>query len=314
MLDVATDGVLERKQFRLAAINREHRGGKRRFERGVLEEVVDDDLRVCVALEINNHTCLLVGFVADGADVGDDFLIHQIRDALDEHRAVHVVGNLGNDELLASAFHFGDADFSTHTHSTFAGVKIRFDPRGTEDFAARREVRSFDVFHQSFDGDVRVVNLRAHAVNYFGEIVRGHVRRHADGDAGAAVDEEIWKSCGQHRGFLPRLVVVGHEVHRVLVHVLHQRRAEVLQTRLGITHGSWRVALNAAEVPLPLDEHFSHRPMLRHVDERRVNRLIAVRMVVTHRLADDLRALEWLAGRPHTQLGHGEKNAPLRRF
>ena len=102
-------------------------------------------------------------------------------------------------------------------------------------------------------------------------------------------------AAGKTVGSVRRLVVVRDEIDRVLVHVLHQRRAEMLQPRLGVPHGRRRIAFDRAEVALAVDEHLAHRPRLRHVDERRVNRLVAVRVVVAHRVADDLRALDVLA-------------------
>ena len=48
-----------------------------------------------LALELDDDACVFVRFIADGGDVGDHFRIHQLRDSLDEHRAIHIVGNLG---------------------------------------------------------------------------------------------------------------------------------------------------------------------------------------------------------------------------
>ena len=278
----------------------------------MLEEIVDDDLRVRIALEVNDNARVFVRLIADRADVRDDLVVHQIRDARDEYRAVHVVRNLRDNQLLASALHFYHADLAAHPHRSFSRVEVALKSRRSENLASRREIRAFHMLHQPVNRDVRVVNLRADAVNDFGQIVRRHVRRHADRDAGAAIHEQIRERRRQHRRLGARLVVVRDEIHGVLFHVVHQRRAEVLQARLGVTHGRRRVALDAAEIPLPLDEHFAHRPRLRHVDERRVNRLVAVRVIVAHRLADDLRALQRLARRRHAQLGHRKKNAALR--
>ena len=41
-------------------------------------------------------------------------LVDQFGDALDELRAVHVVGNLGDDDLLAPALELLDADAAAH--------------------------------------------------------------------------------------------------------------------------------------------------------------------------------------------------------
>ena len=90
----------------------------------------------------------------------------------------------------------------------------------------------------SVDGDVRIVNLRANAVNDFAQIVRGHVGGHADGDAGAAVDQEVGKGGGKNGRLGEGLVVVGDKIHGVLVHVLHQDGAEMASG--GLRCNAWR--------------------------------------------------------------------------
>ena len=56
-------------------------------------------------------------------------------------------------------------------------------------------------------------------------MVRRNVRRHANCDTGAAVNEQIRKRCGKNGRLGARFVVVRNEIDRVLVHVDHQRRA-----------------------------------------------------------------------------------------
>jgi hypothetical protein len=138
--------------------------------------------------------------------------------------------------------------------------------------------------HQPFEGDVRVVDLGADGVDDLAEVVRRDVGGHADGDAGAAVDEQVGEGGRKHRGSV-RLVVVGDEIHGVLLHVLHEDGAEVAQARLGVPHGGGGIALDRAEVALAVDEHFAHGPRLGHVDEGGVDGLVAVRVVVAHRFA-----------------------------
>ena len=150
------------------------------------------------------------------------------------------------------------------------------------------------MLHQLVERDVRIVDLRADAVDDFAQIVRRHVGRHADGDAGAAVDEQIRKG-GRENGRLgPRLVVVRDEIDRVLVHVGHERGAEMRHARFGVTHGRRRIAFDRAEVALAIDERLAHRPRLGHVHERRINHRFAVRVIVTARVAANLRALTML--------------------
>ena len=94
---------MSESSFGLPLIDRQHVDAEGRLEGGVLVEIVDDDLRIAVALQFNDHAGVLVGFVANITDALKDFLVHQLGDALHELRAVHVIGNLGDDDLLAAA-------------------------------------------------------------------------------------------------------------------------------------------------------------------------------------------------------------------
>ena len=176
------------------------------------------------------------------------------------------------------------------------------------------KVRPFHVFHQSFDRDVRIVDLRANAVDHFTEIVRRDVRRHADGDAGAAVDEEVRKSGRENRWLRPCLVIVRHEIDRLLVHVGHERGAEMRHARLGVTHRGGRIAFDRTKVALAVNERFAHRPRLRHVDERRINHRLAVRVVVTARVTANLGAFSMLPVGKERQVMHRVEDAALRRL
>ena len=186
-----------------------------------------------------------------------------------------------------------------HFHAAAAGLEIILDALDAADACSRSENPGpLMNLHQLVDRDVRIVDLRADAVDDFAEIVRRHVRGHADGDAGAAVDEQIRKRGRENRRLGARLVVVRDEIDRVLVHVLHQRGAEMGQARLGVTHGRRRIAFDGAEIALAIDQPLAHRPRLRHVDERRVNRPLR-RADGNCRIVSptDLRALAVLAAR-----------------
>src|SRR5208282_1887170 len=234
MLDVATDKLLQSQGLGPAMINCQHVDGKAAFQRRLLVQIVDDDLRNRVALELDDDARVLVRLVANGRDVREArrFFVHQFGDALDEHRAVDVVGDFRDDDLLAPTLELLHADLATHLDAAAPAREIFLDDFQPAHHAAGREVRAFDELHQPLDSDIRVVNLRADAVNDFAEVVRRNIGGHADGDAGAAVDEQVGKRGGENDRLGAGLVVVRNEIHRVLVHVLHQRCAEVRHARL----------------------------------------------------------------------------------
>ncbi len=193
-------------------------------------------------------------------------------------------------------------------------VKYSLIPPRPHDDAAGGKIRPFDVLHQSFDGDGRIVDLGADAVDDFAQIVRGHVGGHADRDAGAAVDQQIRKGRRENRRLRQALVIIRDEIDRVLVHVLHQRGAQMRHARLGITHGGGRIAFHRAEIALAVHQRLAHGPRLRHVDQRRIDHRLAVRMKVAAGVAADFGALVVLAARIKIEPLHGEEDAPLRRF
>src|SRR5205807_6514400 len=152
---------------------------------------------------------------ADVADVGEHFFVHQLRYALNQRGAVHAIRNLGDDDLFTAAFEFFYARFAAYLHAAAAGLEVLADPTHTADHAAGRKVRPLHMLHQLVQRDVRIVDLRADAVDYFDQVVRRNIRGHSDGDAGSAVDEQVRKCSRENRRFGACLVVIGNEIDGV---------------------------------------------------------------------------------------------------
>ena len=74
------------------------------------------------------------------------------------------------------------------------------------------------------------------------------------------------------------------------------------------------VAVERSEVARAVDERIAQRERLRHADERLVERGVAVRMVVAHHVADDLRALAVLGVGGEVLLPHRVEDAALHRL
>ena len=116
---------------------------------------------------------------------------------------------------------------------------------------------------------------------------------------------------GRTRRLASGIVVVGAEIDGVLVEVVEHRMRDLLEPDLGVAHRRRRIVVDRAEIPLPVDQRQAHGEFLRHAHQRVVDRLVAVRVVLAHHLADD-------AGRfpvglvpvvPH--LVHGVEDAPV---
>ena len=66
------------------------------------------------------------------------------------------------------------------------------------------------------------------------------------------------------------------------------------QARFGVTHRRRRIAVDRTEIALAVDQRHAHREVLRHADHGVVDRLVAVRMILTDDVADDAGGLDVL--------------------
>ena len=191
VLDIAIDGFLKRECLGLAVINGEHIDAEGGGQLRVLVEVIDDHLRDRIALELDNDTGVFIGFIADSRDLGENLFIGQLSDALYECGAVDVVGNLGDDNLLFAVAHFLHAESTSHLDGAFASGEIIRHGGEPGDGATGREIRALDILHQPLEIDIGIIDLGADTIDHFTEVMRRHVRGHADGNTGAAIDEQI---------------------------------------------------------------------------------------------------------------------------
>ncbi len=142
-------------------------------------------------------------------------------------------------------------------------------------------------------------------------VVRGNVGRHADGDAGRAVGQEIGERRRQHRRLHLAPVVVGAEVDRLLFQALQEVGGGRRDARFRVALGRRVIAVDVAEVALPVDQRVAHGKVLGQAGKRVIDRLVAVRVIVAHGVADDLGALQKAAVRRQPQLVHGVEDAPV---
>ena len=106
--DAMLDEVLEHRQqaqlARLAVDDRQHDDAEADLQLRVLIEVVEDDLRLLAALQLEHDAqAVAVALVANVADAFDALLVDQRRHLLDQFRLVDLVRNLGDDDRFAVA-------------------------------------------------------------------------------------------------------------------------------------------------------------------------------------------------------------------
>ena len=146
------------------------------------------------------------------------------------------------------------------------------------------------------------------------EVVRRDVGRHADGDAGGAVDQQVRQPRRQDDRLGLGPVVVRPERNRRLLDFREHLVADSRQPALRVAHRRRAVAVERAEVARAVDERIAQREGLRHAHERLVERRVAVRVVAAHHVADDLRALAMLDVGGQILLPHRVEDAALHRL
>ena len=141
--------------------------------------------------------------------------------------------------------------------------------------------------------------------------MRRNAGRHADRDARRAVGEQVREGGGQHHRLLFLAVVGLAEIHRVLVDAVEQRRRDGGHARFGVPHRRRVIAVDIAEIALAVDQRIALREALREPHQGVVDRLVAMRVVLTDDVAHDARAfLEARAG-VELELAHGVNHAPV---
>ena len=248
----------------------------------------------------------------DVADALDHLVLHEVGHVLDHLGLVDGVGDLGDDDALAAVLL--DLYFCLAADAELAAPELvhRGDSVVAADLRASREVRPLDELHEVVDGaSLAVLDVVVDAVAEFVQVVRRDVRRHADGDAGRTVEKEVRELCGENRRFLERLVEVRHHVDGVLLEVVEKFVRHALHPDFGVTHRRRAVAVDRAEVAVSVDEWNPEREVLRHADDRVVDRGVAVRVVLADHFADDARRLHVLDARSRPELVHGEEAATV---
>ena len=287
--DEVLHDVEEAQRLRLLVDDGQHDDAEGDLELGVLVEVVEDDLRQLSPLDLDDDAhALAVGLVADVGHPLDPLVVDELGDRFEQARLVDLVGDLEDDDLVLFALgrplDKGLGPEMEDAPAVPVGVE---EALAAVDDAARREVRALDVLEDVLERGVGVLDEVDDAVADLRQVVGRDVRGHADGDAVAAVDEEVGELRRQDLGHGQALVVVRDEVDRFLVDVGHELVGQLLHPDFGVAHGRRRVAVDAAEVALPVDEQVAQAEVLGHADQRVVGGLVAVRMELADDVADD---------------------------
>src|SRR6185503_135185 len=100
---------------------------------------------------------VLVGLVAQVRDALELLVAHELRDVLDELRAVDLIRDFGDDDLrFVRGFFLLDHGARAHNDAAAPRLLIILDPGAAVDVAARREIGAFYELPQLAGGRVGI--------------------------------------------------------------------------------------------------------------------------------------------------------------
>ena len=272
----------------LAVHERDVVDAERLLEGGQPVELLEDGLRHEPASDLDDQLEAVpaVSEVLDVADPSELLGLDQVLDPLDDLLGTHEVGQLGDDDPLAAGRDALDAGGGAGAEAPPAGEVGLPDAVQPDDPAPARQVRPRDEAHEVLEGAVRMLQQVPGGGDDLDQVVRRHVRGHADGDPARPVDQQVWEGRRQDPWLLVGVVVVGDEVDGVLVQAGDHEHRGRRHPCLGVARRSGAV-VERSEVAVPVDERQAHRERLSQPDQRVVDRAVAVRVVLAHHLADD---------------------------
>ena len=256
----------------------------------------------------------MVGLVAHVRDALDALVVYELGDLLLQGALVDHVGNLGKDQAAATGlggFHVG---LGTHGNGAATGLVALPNAGAAHDDGAGGEVRTGHDLHKLVDGGVGIVDQVAGGLDRLGEVMRGDIGGHADGDALTTVDQQVGKARGQRHGLGERLVVVGLPVDGILLQVAQQLHGRLCQAALGITHGRRAVSIHRTEVSMSVNQRITGGPVLCHINQGSIDRTVTVRMIFTHGITNDTCAFSVWFIRTVVQFNHREQYSSLYRL
>ena len=254
---------------------------------------------------------LVVGLVAQVLDQGQLLGVHLLGDLGQDLGRRDLVGQRGDDDV--AVFHL-ELGALTHRSVAAAVHRQQLVPWG-DDGRIGGEVRPLNVAADDLQRGVGVVEQVQQGLDHLAQIVRRDVGGHADGDAGAAVEQHIGQPGRQHRGLLQGAVEVGQPVDRAQAGLAQQHVGERGQPRLGVAHrGEGLGVVGRAPVALTVDQRIAGRERLRHQHHGLVAGRVAVRVELAEHVADGAGGLLVLGPGAEAELGHGVDDAPLHRL
>ena len=286
------------------------------FELGQAEELLHQHLRIDIAGFRLQHEADILGRLV--ADVGEErqlFLVEQSRDLLDQPPFLHLKRHLGDDDLVEPvAQRFRRPARPQPEPAATGRISLVNVFRRLDQHPACREVGTGNKSGKLADGAGRMVDQMQQRRTELTDIVRGDAGRHADGDTGGAVREQVRKAGGQDDRLAVLAVISLAEVDCIVADTVEHRLRHRRKAAFGVAHRRGVIAVDVAEIPLAVDERVALREILGEPHKGVIDRELAMRVELADDVADDAGAFLVARGGIKAQLLHRMQDSAMHRL
>ena len=317
MVEKRPQNLLQRTDLRRPAVDQHvHVHREARLEIAVAEQHLHHHRRIDIPRARLQHDPHVLGALVAHIRQNRNLLgVDQIGQPLDQLALLHLIGDLRDHDLPGPAPQILDRPARAQPEPALAGAVGLLDARALlDDDPAGREIRPLDVVEQRLVARVRRLDQMQAGPHQLVDVVRRDVGRHADRDPARPVRQQVRKRRRQNHRLAFGAVVIVAEIDRVLGQTVQQRRRRRRQPRLGVALRRRVVAVDVAEIALPVDQRIADVEILREARQRVIDRLVAMRVIIAHHLADDLGAFPELRARLQLQPAHRVEDAPMDRL
>ena len=281
------------------------------FQLGRSKEVRHEGIRIHPIGAHDNHQArgvLVIRLIPQIHHHGQLFGLHLLGNLLQYLVSGDLIGQLVDDDVLSLHLIAG-----TNAHAAPPGFVdlLQFLATG-HNLSAGREVRCLHMGHELIHGGFRMRQQVQAGIRHFLQVVRRNVGRHAHGNTGGAIEQDVGQSCRKQTGFLQRAVKVGLPVHGALPHFRQQNFGKAGQPGLGVAHGGEGLrVIRGAPVPLPVNQRITVGEGLRHEHHGLVAGRVTVRVVFAQHVTHGPGGFLVLGQCRQAQFGHGIDDSPL---
>ena len=291
---------------------RQQNNTKGTLQRSLLKEIIQHHLGICILLQFDNDThTVTIGFVTQVRNTLQTLCAYLLRDVLDQLALIDLIRQLANDDahtILTEFFEFGLC--SDHNTATASSISCA-DTAATHNNAAGGEIGTGHMLHQIRQRCFRIIQHADTRIDHFRQVVRGNIGGHTDRDTGRTIDQQVRKTAGQNPRFFFGFIEVGIPVDGFLIDVPKHFVGKLGKSCLSVTVSSSGVAVYATEVTVAIDQHITHREILRKTNHGIVYGCVAMGMVLTQNITDTGSGLLKRLIRSQTALIHGVEDSAV---